>query len=217
MLSHFIRHLAYVEYLLSCEWRKMLKHVQISPHRNRSDSVSLRSSISSSSSLCGSPEPHDSLRPSSRASSYCSLNETMPQVIKNTNICFRFSTSDTCAIISFVSKMHTHTLTQANSHKSNIKWLPICKRISTNINIHVSGERGLFSRPHVNFPNQKLWLKLLRSSKTIREHKFDMLLQQHFCKWTNTNNKHTSTHLHTNKHTCVCTILLLRLLFFVQL
>lgn len=61
-------------------WMKMLKHVQISPHRNRSDSVSLRSSISSSSSLCGSPEPHDSLRPSSRASSYCSLNETMPQV-----------------------------------------------------------------------------------------------------------------------------------------
>ena len=59
----------------------MLKHVQISPLRNRSDSVSLRSSTSCSSSLCGSPEPPtDTLRTPSRASSYSSLNETIPQV-----------------------------------------------------------------------------------------------------------------------------------------
>lgn len=62
----------------------MLKHVQISPHRNRSDSVSLRSTTSCASSLCGSPEPpNESMRSVSRASSYCSLNETMPQVIKH--------------------------------------------------------------------------------------------------------------------------------------
>lgn len=60
----------------------MLKHVQVSPMRNRADSVSLRSSISCSSSLCGSPEPADihSLRTASRASSYSSLNEIAPQV-----------------------------------------------------------------------------------------------------------------------------------------
>lgn len=60
----------------------MLKHVQISPLRNRSDSLSMRSSTSCASSLCGSPEPSltDQLRPVSRASSYCSLNETVPQV-----------------------------------------------------------------------------------------------------------------------------------------
>ncbi|XP_026844692.1 uncharacterized protein LOC113565774 [Drosophila persimilis] len=62
----------------------MLKHVQISPLRNRSDSVSLRSSsIASScaSSMCGSPEPPtDHLqRTPSRASSYSSLNEQPPQ------------------------------------------------------------------------------------------------------------------------------------------
>lgn len=63
----------------------MLKHVQVSPHRNRADSVSLRSSTSCASSLCGSPEPPiDSMRPSSRASSYCSLSETAPQVSQNT-------------------------------------------------------------------------------------------------------------------------------------
>lgn len=60
---------------------QMLKHVQVSPHRNRSDSLSLRSSISCASSLCGSPEPpSDIIRTPSRASSYCSLNETAPQV-----------------------------------------------------------------------------------------------------------------------------------------
>lgn len=59
----------------------MLKHVQISPHRNRSDSVSLRSATSCASSMCGSPEPSiESLRPASRASSYCSLDESAPQV-----------------------------------------------------------------------------------------------------------------------------------------
>ncbi|XP_041448185.1 uncharacterized protein LOC111076295 [Drosophila obscura] len=61
----------------------MLKHVQISPLRNRSDSVSLRSSsIASScaSSMCGSPEPPTDLqRTPSRASSYSSLNEQVPQ------------------------------------------------------------------------------------------------------------------------------------------
>lgn len=61
----------------------MLKHVQISPLRNRSDSVSLRSSsIASScaSSMCGSPEPPtDMQRTPSRASSYSSLNEQLPQ------------------------------------------------------------------------------------------------------------------------------------------
>ncbi|XP_017115216.1 uncharacterized protein LOC108137812 [Drosophila elegans] len=61
----------------------MLKHVQISPLRNRSDSVSLRSSSHASScasSMCGSPEPPSDLqRTPSRASSYSSLNEQMPQ------------------------------------------------------------------------------------------------------------------------------------------
>ncbi|GAB0096018.1 uncharacterized protein DMENIID0001_114660 [Sergentomyia squamirostris] len=61
----------------------MLKHVQISPHRNRSDSVSLRSNTSCSSSLCGSPEPTDDhqmpIRSPSRASSYSSLSDTIPQ------------------------------------------------------------------------------------------------------------------------------------------
>ncbi|KAH8352377.1 hypothetical protein KR084_003747 [Drosophila pseudotakahashii] len=62
----------------------MLKHVQISPLRNRSDSVSLRSSSHASScasSMCGSPEPPAELqRTPSRASSYSSLNEQLPQV-----------------------------------------------------------------------------------------------------------------------------------------
>ncbi|XP_017063022.1 uncharacterized protein LOC108102507 [Drosophila eugracilis] len=61
----------------------MLKHVQISPLRNRSDSVSLRSSSHASScasSMCGSPEPPTELqRTPSRASSYSSLNEQLPQ------------------------------------------------------------------------------------------------------------------------------------------
>lgn len=58
----------------------MLKHVHISPLRNRSaDSISLKSS---SSSLCGSPEPpSDSHQMTpSRSSSYSSLNESIPQV-----------------------------------------------------------------------------------------------------------------------------------------
>lgn len=68
---------------------QMLKHVQISPLRSRSDSISLRSSTSFSSnsscasSLCGSPEPLMSdfkLETSSRSSSYSSLNESVPQV-----------------------------------------------------------------------------------------------------------------------------------------
>ncbi|XP_050741274.1 uncharacterized protein LOC108034258 isoform X1 [Drosophila biarmipes] len=62
---------------------QMLKHVQISPLRNRSDSVSLRSSSHASScasSMCGSPEPPADLqRTPSRASSYSSLNEQAPQ------------------------------------------------------------------------------------------------------------------------------------------
>ncbi|XP_037819896.1 uncharacterized protein LOC119609256 isoform X2 [Lucilia sericata] len=58
----------------------MLKHVQISPLRNRSDSVSMRSSTSCASSMCGSPEPPSDLqRTPSRASSYSSLNEQLPQ------------------------------------------------------------------------------------------------------------------------------------------
>ncbi|XP_030377565.1 uncharacterized protein LOC115626354 [Scaptodrosophila lebanonensis] len=60
----------------------MLKHVQISPLRNRADSLSLRSSNVSScaSSMCGSPEPPNDLqRTPSRASSYSSLNEQLPQ------------------------------------------------------------------------------------------------------------------------------------------
>lgn len=59
----------------------MLKHVHISPHRSQSDSVSLRSTTSCTSSMCGSPEPSiESLRPASRASSYFSLDENAPQV-----------------------------------------------------------------------------------------------------------------------------------------
>ncbi|XP_037960220.1 uncharacterized protein LOC119689456 [Teleopsis dalmanni] len=58
----------------------MLKHVQISPLRNRSDSISLRSTTSCASSMCGSPEPPADLqRTPSRASSYSSLNEQLPQ------------------------------------------------------------------------------------------------------------------------------------------
>ncbi|XP_017860194.1 PREDICTED: uncharacterized protein LOC108611879 isoform X2 [Drosophila arizonae] len=50
----------------------MLKHVQISPLRNRSSSCA--------SSMCGSPEPPtDMQRTPSRASSYSSLNEQLPQ------------------------------------------------------------------------------------------------------------------------------------------
>lgn len=61
---------------------QMLKHVQISPLRNRSDSLSIRSTTSCASSLCGSPEPpSEQLRATSRASSYCSLNDAVPQVI----------------------------------------------------------------------------------------------------------------------------------------
>ena len=67
----------------------MLKHVQISPLRNRADSISLRSTTSFSSnsscasSLCGSPEPSNDfeLKASSRSSSYSSLNESVPQVM----------------------------------------------------------------------------------------------------------------------------------------
>lgn len=60
----------------------MLKHVQISPLRNRADSLSIRSTTSCASSLCGSPEPpssHECTRTPSRASSYSSLSETLPQ------------------------------------------------------------------------------------------------------------------------------------------
>ncbi|KAH8375077.1 hypothetical protein KR093_003280 [Drosophila rubida] len=61
----------------------MLKHVQISPMRNRSDTASLRSSSNASfcsNSICGSPEPPTELqRTPSRASSYSSLNEQPPQ------------------------------------------------------------------------------------------------------------------------------------------
>ncbi|XP_058060085.1 uncharacterized protein LOC131210810 [Anopheles bellator] len=69
----------------------MLKHVQISPMRSRSDSLSMRSSTSCASSLCGSPEPpSDQLRSHSRASSYSSLNETIPQTtIKIYTACLR--------------------------------------------------------------------------------------------------------------------------------
>ncbi|XP_041777654.1 uncharacterized protein LOC121596622 [Anopheles merus] len=70
----------------------MLKHVQISPMRSRADSLSMRSSTSCASSLCGSPEPPggDPLRSHSRASSYSSLNETIPQTtIKIYTACLR--------------------------------------------------------------------------------------------------------------------------------
>ncbi|XP_001660412.2 uncharacterized protein LOC5572466 [Aedes aegypti] len=69
----------------------MLKHVQISPMRSRADSLSMRSSTSCASSLCGSPEPpNDQLRSHSRASSYSSLNETIPQTtIKIYTACLR--------------------------------------------------------------------------------------------------------------------------------
>ncbi|CAO1333819.1 unnamed protein product [Diamesa serratosioi] len=73
----------------------MLKHVHISPLRNRSDSISLRSTSSSSScasSICGSPEPpNDShTRTPSRASSYSSLNESVPQTtLKIYTACLR--------------------------------------------------------------------------------------------------------------------------------
>lgn len=69
----------------------MLKHVQVSPMRSRSDSLSMRSSTSCASSLCGSPEPPgEQLRSHSRASSYSSLNETIPQTtIKIYTACLR--------------------------------------------------------------------------------------------------------------------------------
>ncbi|XP_060665326.1 uncharacterized protein LOC132797579 [Drosophila nasuta] len=61
----------------------MLKHVQISPMRNRSDTVSLRSSSNVSlcaSSICDSSDPSLELqRTPSRASSYSSLTEQLPQ------------------------------------------------------------------------------------------------------------------------------------------
>lgn len=68
----------------------MLKHVHISPMRSRADSISLRSSASSSltscaSSLCGSPEPL--MMTPSRSSSYSSLNESIAQVMYMMN-CF---------------------------------------------------------------------------------------------------------------------------------
>lgn len=68
---------------------EMLKHVQVSPIRSRADSLSIRSSTSCASSLCGSPEPGseppESLRSHSRASSYSSLSEPVPQVSYNCN------------------------------------------------------------------------------------------------------------------------------------
>jgi hypothetical protein len=71
--------------IVSFSFLQMLKHVQISPPRNRSDSISLRSSTSFScaSSLCDSPEPSTNdfdLKTSSRSSSYSSLNDSVPQV-----------------------------------------------------------------------------------------------------------------------------------------
>lgn len=69
----------------------MLKHVHISPLRNRSDSISLRSSTtfsmtsSCASSLCGSPEPptDSQISTPSRSSSYSSLTDSNPQVNKD--------------------------------------------------------------------------------------------------------------------------------------
>lgn len=71
-----------IKYLFSTILLQMLKHVHISPQRSRADLVSLRSSTSCASSLCGSPEPTlDSFRSASRASSFYSLNdEATPQV-----------------------------------------------------------------------------------------------------------------------------------------
>lgn len=84
----FLRHFSSIYLSSSLIFFQMLKHVQISPLRNRSDSISLRSSTSFSSnsscasSLCGSPEPSNEyeLKASSRSSSYSSLNESVPQV-----------------------------------------------------------------------------------------------------------------------------------------
>lgn len=74
----------FIDILIFSGLSQMLKHVQISPLRNRSDSLSLRSNTSCSSSLCGSPEPTDDhqlpTRSPSRASSYSSLSDTIPQV-----------------------------------------------------------------------------------------------------------------------------------------
>jgi hypothetical protein len=79
---------------------QMLKHVQISPLRNRSDSISLRSSTSFSlnsscaSSLCGSPEPSSNdydLKTSSRSSSFSSLNDAAPQVKEILHCHFNYS------------------------------------------------------------------------------------------------------------------------------
>uniref|UniRef100_A0A336M7Z2 CSON011803 protein n=1 Tax=Culicoides sonorensis TaxID=179676 RepID=A0A336M7Z2_CULSO len=72
----------------------MLKHVQVSPIRSRADSLSIRSSTSCASSLCGSPEPGseptESLRSHSRASSYSSLSEAAPQTtLKIYTACLR--------------------------------------------------------------------------------------------------------------------------------
>ncbi|XP_063701134.1 uncharacterized protein LOC134831347 [Culicoides brevitarsis] len=72
----------------------MLKHVQVSPIRSRADSLSIRSSTSCASSLCGSPEPGseppESLRSHSRASSYSSLSEPVPQTtLKIYTACLR--------------------------------------------------------------------------------------------------------------------------------
>lgn len=64
----------------------MLKHVHTSPLRNRSDSISLHSTTSSaSSSKCSSPEPTNEpqTRILSKASSYLSLTESVPQVRNN--------------------------------------------------------------------------------------------------------------------------------------
>uniref|UniRef100_A0A1A9X274 Ras-associating domain-containing protein n=1 Tax=Glossina brevipalpis TaxID=37001 RepID=A0A1A9X274_9MUSC len=60
----------------------MLKHVQISPLRKRSDSVSLRSNNSCASSMSGNAEVAADLpRTPSRSSSYLCLSDYLPQAI----------------------------------------------------------------------------------------------------------------------------------------
>ncbi|CAO1333798.1 unnamed protein product [Diamesa serratosioi] len=93
----------------------MLKHVHISPLRNRSDSISLRSTSSSSScasSICGSPEPpNDShTRTPSRASSYSSLNESVPQMLKHVHSSPSRNRSDSISL-------HSSTSSSASSSK----------------------------------------------------------------------------------------------------
>lgn len=101
---------------------QMLKHVHISPLRNRSDSISLRSSSSSSScasSICGSPEPpNDShTRTPSRASSYSSLNESVPQVNKKKIILNTLATFIATILIKL--DMHLLNVTVTNAR---CKW-----------------------------------------------------------------------------------------------